>query len=131
MKGWVVAASVAGLGAAAPALHDFTPDEVRRILQHSPLPAPPRDSSNARADDPAAAPRTSLHCECGAWLRPEVVWFGEPLDAVAIETAIARVEEAEVIIVVGTSSVVYPVAALPQIARRRGARSSTRCCASA
>jgi NAD-dependent deacetylase len=51
-----------------------------------------------------------------------VVWFGEPLDAVAIETAIARVEEAEVIIVVGTSSVVYPVAALPQIARRRGAR---------
>jgi NAD-dependent deacetylase len=75
-----------------------------------------------RADDPAAAPRTSLHCECGAWLRPEVVWFGEPLDAVAIETAIARVEEAEVIIVVGTSSVVYPVAALPQIARRRGAR---------
>jgi NAD-dependent deacetylase len=76
----------------------------------------------SRADDPAAAPPTSLHCECGAWLRPEVVWFGEPLDAVAIETAIARVEEAGVIIVVGTSSVVYPVAALPQIARRRGAR---------
>lgn len=56
MRAWVAAASLAGLGAAAaPALHDFTPDEVRRILQHSPLPAPPGDKSNARADDPAAA----------------------------------------------------------------------------
>ena len=56
MRAWVIAAAVAGLGAAAPAVrHEFTPAEVRRILQHSPLPAPPRDTSNARADDPAAA----------------------------------------------------------------------------
>ena len=57
MRAWVVAASVAGLGAAAaPALrHGFTADEERRIRQHSPLPAPPPDTSNARADDPAAA----------------------------------------------------------------------------
>ena len=33
----------------------FTADEVRRILQHSPLPPLPRDTSNARADDPKAA----------------------------------------------------------------------------
>ena len=53
----VIAASIAGLGAAAaPALRGgFTLAEVRRILQHSPLPAPPRDTSNARGDDPAAA----------------------------------------------------------------------------
>jgi cytochrome c peroxidase len=53
----IVAASIAGLGAATtPALRaGFTPAEVRRILQHSPLPAPPADTSNARADDPAAA----------------------------------------------------------------------------
>ena len=57
MRAWLVAASITGLGAAsAPALrYGFTPEEVRRILQHSPLPAPPRDTSNARADDPAAA----------------------------------------------------------------------------
>jgi cytochrome c peroxidase len=56
-RAWLVAASIAGLGAAAaPARRDgFTPEEVRRILQHSPLPAPPRDTSNARSDDPAAA----------------------------------------------------------------------------
>ncbi len=50
----VVAASLTGLGAAA-APAPFTPDEIRRIQQHSPLPAPPPDTSNARADDPAAA----------------------------------------------------------------------------
>jgi cytochrome c peroxidase len=47
---WLAAASITA-GAAL----GFTPAEVRRIQQHSPLPAPPRDTSNARADDPAAA----------------------------------------------------------------------------
>ena len=57
MRSTILAASILGLGAAAgPALrHGFTPVEVRRILQQSPLPAPPADTSNARADDPAAA----------------------------------------------------------------------------
>ena len=73
-------------------------------------------------DEPTVAPRTSFRCACGAWLRPDVVWFGEALDVSAIETAIAVAEAADLIFVVGTSAVVYPVAALPQIARRRGAR---------
>ena len=50
MRAWLVAASITALITAG-----FTPEEVRRILQHSPLPAPPRDTSNARAEDPAAA----------------------------------------------------------------------------
>ena len=33
----------------------FTPDEVRKILQHSPLPPPPPDPTNRVADNPAAA----------------------------------------------------------------------------
>ena len=76
----------------------------------------------AARDEATAGPRTRLRCHCGAWLRPDVVWFGEVLDAAAIEAAIAAAAEAEVLLVVGTSSVVYPVAALPEIARRRGAR---------
>jgi cytochrome c peroxidase len=56
MKAAVLAASLLGLGAGAPVLRaGFTPAEVRRILQHSPLLAPPADTSNARSDDPAAA----------------------------------------------------------------------------
>jgi NAD-dependent deacetylase len=76
----------------------------------------------AARDEATAGPRTRLRCDCGAWLRPDVVWFGEPLDATAIEAAFAAAAGAEVLLVVGTSSVVYPVAALPEIARRRGAR---------
>jgi NAD-dependent deacetylase len=69
-----------------------------------------------------APPRTALRCACGGWMRPDVVWFGEPLDADAMAAAIGAVEAAAVVLVVGTSSVVYPVAALPQIARRHHAR---------
>jgi NAD-dependent deacetylase len=67
-------------------------------------------------------PRGVLKCECGAWLRPEVVWFGEPLNPTVLDAATNAVEHANVVVVVGTSAVVYPVAALPAIARRSGAR---------
>ena len=73
-------------------------------------------------DEATDAPRTVLRCACGSWLRPDVVWFGETLDAAAIETAIGIVADADLLMVIGTSAVVYPVAALPQIAREGGAR---------
>jgi cytochrome c peroxidase len=38
-----------------PASDDFTPEEVERILQHSPLGDPPPDPTNAQAESPAAA----------------------------------------------------------------------------
>ena len=58
-------------------------------------------------------------CVCAALMRPDVVWFGEPLDADVLATAWTVVENAEAVVVVGTSAVVYPVAALPQAARAR------------
>ena len=58
---------------------------------------------------------------CGAPLRPDVVWFGEALDPVVINRAIAAVERCDVLLLVGTSGVVYPVAGFPLVARRRGA----------
>jgi cytochrome c peroxidase len=39
----------------SPADVDLTPEEVRKALALSPLPPPPRDETNAVADDPAAA----------------------------------------------------------------------------
>jgi NAD-dependent deacetylase len=39
-----------------------------------------------------------------------------------MESASQAVATADVVLVVGTSAVVYPVAALPQVARRSGAR---------
>ena len=71
-------------------------------------------------EDAATAPaRTTLMCACGNWLRPDVVWFGEALDPHVMERASTAVGQADVVLVVGTSAVVYPVAALPQLARGR------------
>lgn len=46
----------------------------------------------------------------GAQLRPHIVWFGEPVPM--IELAIDAVEQADVILIVGTSLQVYPAAGL-------------------
>jgi NAD-dependent deacetylase len=60
-------------------------------------------------------------CSCGALLRPGVVWFGEPLPAEALRAAEAAARNAALVIVAGTSSLVYPAAALPAVARAAGA----------
>jgi NAD-dependent deacetylase len=52
------------------------------------------------------------HCECGALLRPDVVWFGELLPAGAFERAARTVREADLLLVIGTSGVVFPAAGL-------------------
>lgn len=60
-------------------------------------------------------------CGCGrGLLRPDVVWFGEALDPATAAAAWRAVERAEMVWVVGTSSVVFPAAALPRMAAERG-----------
>lgn len=60
-------------------------------------------------------------CSCGGLLRPHIVWFGEALDEGVLGRAFAEAENAEVLISVGTSGVVYPAAMLPRIAADTGA----------
>ena len=60
-------------------------------------------------------------CDCGAPLRPGVVWFGEALDPRILSRAEEAVGSADVVLVVGTSSLVYPAAALPHLAADAGA----------
>jgi len=52
------------------------------------------------------------HCQCGALLRPDVVWFGELLPAGAFERAGRAVRAADLLLVIGTSGVVFPAAGL-------------------
>jgi NAD-dependent deacetylase len=66
-------------------------------------------------------PKLPPHCGCGAIARPGVVWFGEPLGEVWAEAEHAA-REAEVLLVIGTSAVVYPAASLAPIAKSTGAR---------
>jgi len=59
--------------------------------------------------------------ECGDHLRPEVVWFGEGLPPDALNAAQQLSAGCDAMLIVGTSGVVYPAAAMPMIAREAGA----------
>jgi NAD-dependent deacetylase len=50
---------------------------------------------------------------CGTVLKPGVVFFGEPLPEAAIDRAFALAREAALLLVVGSSLEVHPVAGLP------------------
>ena len=58
---------------------------------------------------------------CGAPLRPDVVWFGEMLPPGALDAASEAARGAALFLSVGTSSLVYPAAALPYEAFESGA----------
>jgi NAD-dependent deacetylase len=49
-------------------------------------------------------------CECGALLRPDVVWFGEMLPDDAVARAVSEIRHSDLLLVIGTSGVVYPAA---------------------
>lgn len=59
---------------------------------------------------------------CGAYLRPDVVWFGELLPVPALERAWAAAEDCDLFLSIGTSNLVEPAASLPWIAAARGGR---------
>ena len=69
--------------------------------------------------DAAAPPRCAT---CGAFLRPDVVWFEEMLPQDALAAAEDAASRCDILLVVGTSAGVYPAAALPTLARRHGAQ---------
>jgi NAD-dependent deacetylase len=64
-----------------------------------------------------SAPR----CSCGGLIRPDVVWFGEMLPQMVLESAFSAAESAEIFFSIGTSAVVYPAAMIPVSAKRAGA----------
>ena len=62
------------------------------------------------------------HCRlCGALLRPDVVWFGEPLPQAAFAKALRAARDAELFLVVGTSGAVEPASSLAREAKKAGA----------
>lgn len=58
------------------------------------------------------------YCQCGALLRPAVLWFGESYDPAKMQQAIAAVSAAEQVLVVGTSGRVWIVDGLLDYARQ-------------
>lgn len=70
---------------------------------------------------PGPGPADLPRCACGGVTRPAVVWFGESLRDEDLEAASRAAAEADVLLVVGTSAVVYPAAGLVPHAKRAGA----------
>lgn len=69
------------------------------------------------ADDPDGVPRCS---SCDGPLKPGVVLFGELLPAAALQRARELCERADVLLCIGSSLEVHPVAGLPLLTRERG-----------
>lgn len=66
-------------------------------------------------------PMETHRCECGAHLRPDIVWFGDPLNGEVITTAEEAIRGCDLLVSIGTSAVVFPAAQLPLLARAGGA----------
>lgn len=83
----------------------------------------PYELSPGIPDEPEGGRRLAPpRCEyCGGYVRPGVVWFGEPLPRLEWNAAVEACETCDVLFSVGTSSIVQPAASLPAIAARHGA----------
>lgn len=69
----------------------------------------------------SAIPKAELpHSEDRKLLRPAVVWFGEGLDERVLGRAHELLEECDLLLVVGTSSVVYPAAGFVPLVAEQG-----------
>lgn len=74
-------------------------------------------------DDESYAGEAPPRCElCGNLLRPDVVWFGEPLPQEALAESFRLAGRCDLMLVAGTSGQVQPAASLPPAARQAGAR---------
>jgi NAD-dependent deacetylase len=60
-------------------------------------------------------------CDCGALLKPDVIFFGEMIPADALDFSNQWVQHCRVMLVAGTSAEVVPASQMPLIAKQRGA----------
>jgi NAD-dependent deacetylase len=62
------------------------------------------------------------HCTCGAVLKDDVVHFKEPIPSDVMEESEKEAVQCDLMLICGTSAVVYPFADLPRMARYRARR---------
>ncbi|MBM4272797.1 MAG: NAD-dependent deacylase [Deltaproteobacteria bacterium] len=65
----------------------------------------------------------STRCtQCGKWLRPDIIWFGDMLNQDVINEAMIVIRRCDLFISIGTSGVVWPAAGFPRVAKEHNAR---------
>lgn len=60
-------------------------------------------------------------CNCGGFVRPGVVWFGEGMPVRELNMAFAAAKECDLLFTIGTSGLVQPAAQIPSMAKQAGA----------
>ncbi len=78
----------------------YTKDEVKKIISNK---IPP-------------------YCKCGGVIRPDVVFFGEPIPQKAIIGTNDLLNKCDLIVVIGTSGEVSPANTIPRIVKRNGGK---------
>lgn len=72
--------------------------------------------------DEISLERLPPYCSCGGVFKPAGVFFGEPIPPQALSRAYEESQNCDLMLVVGTSAVVYPAADMPRVAREAGAQ---------
>lgn len=79
------------------------------------------DRCGARESLARGLPLESIFHDCGGRLRPDIVWFGEPLPQAPWQRAAVAAARADTVLVIGTSGLVNPAASLVTSYPRGGA----------
>jgi NAD-dependent deacetylase len=81
----------------------------------------PEVVADEKKEPPAALDPQRLHCSCGAWLRPHVLWFDESYDEplFRFESSQRAAHAASLLVVVGTSGTTALPARMCRIAAAR------------
>ncbi len=61
-------------------------------------------------------------CSCGGLLKPDFVFFGEPIPADVLQASYNETETADVFLIIGTTGVIYPAGQIPVLAKQNGAK---------
>jgi NAD-dependent protein deacetylase/lipoamidase len=62
------------------------------------------------------------YCSCKGVFKPAGVFFGEPIPLEAMYRSQEAAQSCDLILVIGTSAVVYPAADIPRVAKESGAQ---------
>ncbi len=81
-----------------------------------------RWAADAFTVDPDRLPPRCARVGCDGAVKGDTVMFGEPIPPDALESCHREAQQADAVLLVGTSAVVYPAAEFPLIAHRRGAQ---------
>lgn len=60
--------------------------------------------------------------QCSSILKPDVVFFGEPIPWEAQNRSFEAARSSDLVLVIGTSAIVYPAAGIPTLAKQNGAK---------